>query len=1004
MPGSLFDDIPLPLAAGGATLEGAAGRSSFGADLDGLDLAAPGASLPMGPVATPAASNVGAAGAPKASAPMLDLGESSPSLEIGDNNPNYGDLDLPMPSTVSSPAMAERAAVKFTPQAKAGAAAPPALDLSIGVGSSGKDLSLDLEGESERPRERAKPAAKPAAKVKDKVVDDAEVREKKKLSPRTVKILAAATLGVAAIGAGGFFFYQRHSAAQQRAQSINDDLTRARKMLAAGDPGHWGRAVSAAKKVLEFDSKNGEALGIVAEASFAGFLEEGTGGTARLAAGKRALGSASEAAVNSSALDRARALQALAGEQPDAALQALQTLSKANPADPTLALYIAWAQLDLHQPKEALQSLTPVVASPLRKAPGLYARGRANFELGNLTEARADFTGVLAIDKDHIGAQVGLAAAAPPTMAAQREADVMSILQRKDIDQADARAVVAAWTLAGDDARRAGRFDAARDRYRKALTLAAADLSAQVGLAETELQDNKIELAAELVDKVLALDPEHVVANVLAAEISLKRNKLDDASKKIAVLMARTPPVTNPHQLARIQTLSGLLLEAQGHDDDALARLNDAVTTAGDRDLSPTIATVKLLGKMAQKAQAANNPTRAAELHARADQALAPLVSRAAVESELTVIIGASYLNAGDAAKAEEWLRKAVTTRPNDVEAYFHLAEALRRLQREGEAIEALRKAFDLDPTRTDVGVQLARTYEGLARNDDATQMYDKLLANKEASIELRSRAGRFFARLGQIEKAVVQGTEILKVDPENNAAGFYLRGEGELNAGRLDDARRSFVHAVELERDAQYLDAHGRAAEQLAQKIGDTKYDEEALRAYSAASELAPTMYNPLAGQGRIYVKRHEAVKALGPLLAANKLNPQDAEVMYGIGVSYQEQNQITAAIAWLARSTTAKATADSANRLGRLYLDTDQAGSAAMALTEAVRLGKEKEKALNIQVPWLTESLYFLGRVESDRRNVGGAKRAWEDFLGRNPPNPTQVDEVKRYLANPH
>ena len=123
----------------------------------------------------------------------------------------------------------------------------------------------------------------------------------------------------------------------------------------------------------------------------------------------------------------------------------------------------------------------------------------------------------------------------------------------------------------------------------------------------------------------------------------------------------------------------------------------------------------------------------------------------------------------------------------------------------------------------------------------------------------------------------------------------------------------------------------------------------------------------------------------------------------MYGIGVSYQEQNQIKAAIAWLARSTTANATADSANRLGRLYLDTDQAGSAAMALTEAVRLGKEKEKALSIQVPWLTESLYFLGRVESDRRNVGGAKRAWEDFLGRNPPNPTQVDEVKRYLANP-
>ena len=1001
LPGSLFDDIPLPAVGGPATPPAAAPRahtaSTASLDLDGLDLALPSSSAP-GPVATPAATNLGRPAA-KAGAPMLDLGESSPNLDLGGGgNPNYGDLDLPSPTPVTSAAMAERTAVKFAPGSK-DVEPPPSLDLSVGPAPSAKDLSLDLDGESERPR------ATPAAKGKSKAAAVAtEEPTKKKLSPRTVKIVAAATLGLAGLGAGGFVYYRKHAAAQQREQSITDELARATKLLNAGDPGHWKRAVLAAQKVLDLDAKNATALGIVAEASFAGYLEEGTGGAARINAGKRALAAASEAAVNSPMLERARALQALAGEQADGALQALLGASKANPSDATLALYTVWAYLELHQPKAALAALPPVLANPQRRAAGLYARGRANLELGNLDDARKDFSGVLELDKDHIGAQVGLAQAAPPTMAAQREADLMAVLQRKDIQQADVRVVTAAWAMAGDDARRAGRFDAARDRYRKALGVTANDITAQVGLAETELRDNKLDLASELIDKVIALDANHVVANAVAAEIALKRNKLDDAGKKIAALMARNPPISNPQHLARIQTLSGLLLEAQGNDVDALARLRDAVTTAGDRDLGPTIATVQLLGKMAQKADAAKDVAKAEELRGLADQTLAPLASRADKESELTVIIGVSYLSAGNAIKAEEWLRKAVTTRPNDVEAHFQLAEALRLLQRDSESIEALRKAFDLDHSRIDVGVQLARTYEQLGRNDDATQMYDTLLANKESSIELRSRAGRFFARLGQTEKAAAQGAEILKADPEKNAAGFYLRGEGELVAGKLDDARRSFVRAVELEHDPQYLDAHGRASEQLSLKTGDTKYDEEALRAYASANEIAPTMYNPLAGRGRIYVKRHEAVKALEPLVAANKLNPQDAEVMYGIGVAYQEQNQTKAAIAWLARANSIKPTAESANRLGRLYLDSDQAGAAATALTEAVRLAKEKEKAQGMQVPWLTESLYFLGRVESDRRNVGGARRAWEDFLGRNPPNQTQVDEVKRYLANPH
>ena len=103
--------------------------------------------------------------------------------------------------------------------------------------------------------------------------------------------------------------------------------------------------------------------------------------------------------------------------------------------------------------------------------PALYGRGQAQLALGDRAGAAADFDAVLKHDHDHVGAQVGQAAAAPSSELEQRETQLMALLQRKDIDQADPRAVARAWTLAGDAARIAGRVDAAAERYKKALAL-----------------------------------------------------------------------------------------------------------------------------------------------------------------------------------------------------------------------------------------------------------------------------------------------------------------------------------------------------------------------------------------------------------------------------------------------------------------------------------------------------------------------------------------------------
>ncbi|MGH9888546.1 MAG: tetratricopeptide repeat protein, partial [bacterium] len=524
---------------------------------------------------------------------------------------------------------------------------------------------------------------------------------------------------------------------------------------------------------------------------------------------------------------------------------------------------------------------------PAVKVPALFGRGNAKLELADLDGARADFAAVLEQAKDHIGAQIGLAAAQPPSAAQQQEDDLLAILARKDIAQADPRAVAQAWTLAGTAAMRAGRLDVARERLRKALAAIPQDVAATTRLAETELRDGKLATAADLTATALTLAKDNVPAQLVQSEIEIKQNKLPLAADRLAALANHVTPLA-PLDRARLFLVTGKLLEAQGKDAEAVDAYTQGAKAAGDLDLAPMMAAVGKLAQLTAAATQAKNAARADELRARADELLGELASHAEREPHLAMTLGVAYLQQGNAAKAEPWLRRVVEARPNDAEARFQLGRARLSTGHPEDALEALNAALALDASRADIGAELARTYEALGRDTDASAMYTRLLVAKDPSLELRARAGRFYARTGAIDKAGEQGAKIVEADP-HSAAGLYLKGEGLLAAGKALDARQMFQHALEVDRDPQYLDALGRAAEALA-KGGDRELQDLALRSYQAAAEAAPAMSNPLAGQGRLYVARHEAAKAVRPLLDAARIEPRNADVQFLLGAAYQE------------------------------------------------------------------------------------------------------------------
>lgn len=936
-PGSLFDDIPVP----------------SGATVEDLGLRAP------------------RTGAP--SAPPLDLGANA-SIDLGLPPPSRPSSGSIPPLLGSSPG-GLRAGTPSIPGV-------PGLAPDFGA-----DPALITDGPPPPRIAMPKPPAIPAApRARDK---------------RKTRMALLAVLGVLVLGAGGAFGYRHYAAAQERKEQIADGLAQARRALVATEPGHWQRAANAAKRVLALDESNSEAIGLGAEANFASAIDDGTGAVARIRAGKQLLAKAAAEAITTQPIARARALSALASNNAEQAANQLRALMP-NPAaaDANLRLYFAWAEAARGDAPAAITAFDQALAAQNpHKISALYGRAQVRLDQGDLAAARTDYAAVLELDKEHLGAQVGLAAALPSAQAQQRESDLLAILQRKDLAEADPRALARAWRLAGDEARRGGRLEAAGERYRKGLESLPDDVAILMGIAQLELANGRAPAARETIDKVLGMAANDLSAILVAAEVDLAQNQLDSAGKRLDDVRGRQP--AHPLLQARLAQLSGRLLEITEDYEGALKLYRDAVKLAGEADLGPTMAAVGLLTRLADRADG-EDAAAAATYRTEIDALLEPLTKRAAEDSSVAVTLGAAYLAGGNAVKAEEWLTRATTQRPDDADAKLQLARAMSKLNKVQASIDLLTKAFAANPERADIGAELARSMETAGRGKEAAALYEKLLDSPNVPVALRAHAGRFLARQGQIERAAAQGEAILAAMPDGDAAGYYLRGLGALYAKKLDDARRDLQRAANLDHDPEYLDALGRVTEQLWRTSADSRYLEESLRAYTQSAEIQPTA-SSLHGIGRLYLERRDAAKALTPLLQANQLDGRDADVLYLIGVAYQEQHQYKAAVAWLERSIEGKPRAEADYRLGLCQLELEQGARAAAALTRAtaVALAEEKkggEKAEKI--PWLTEALYLLGRVEHDRRNEGAARRAWEGYLARNPSNLPQVDEVKRLL----
>ncbi|HSD90476.1 MAG TPA: tetratricopeptide repeat protein, partial [Kofleriaceae bacterium] len=900
-PKGFFDDLPQPATAGGKgglfddLPEPAKGAGSVGL-FDDLPQPTFGSSdIDLGP----------------ASGPSLELDSAGPELDLGlplGQDSGFQDLDLgePTKSPAKGPAGADEgpSPIKIKTPAKGAAPAKP---IAINVPKDGKpgelklDLAEDPHGAVGAPAAAgSKAATAAAAKQAAKKAAAEETAEAKIAKRKRQRIVLGAVLGVAALGAGGFTFYQRHAKAKARAEQIASGIDGARKALRAEPPTHWQTAAAQAQSVIQLDATNTQALGLAAEAQIAGALDTGINGTTRIAQGRTYLQDGIGAGKITPELERAQAVAFIAANQPDKAVPKLQQLIGREPKDGWLQLYLGWAQLGIGDADAALKAFDAAVANTKEtKIPALYGHGRAKLMQADIEGARTDFGTVLeavkAVGREHVCAQVQLAATLPPSKAAQRDGDLKAILERKDVkaNQADPRCITQVYTNLGDVARMGGFLEVARENYRKAIALTPTDVQALAGLARVEIRDGKLQVAADLVQKAAAANANDPDTQLVTGELLVAQGKLGDAEKLIAALAERKPPLVKL-DMAQLQVIKGRLLEAQGKPEDAINAYAEGAKLAGDLDLTPTMAAVRLLTELAKKEP---DEAKATVYRQRADQLLSALAERAQEDGQLSTQLGVAYLQAGDPAKAETFLSRAVALREDDPEAKLALGKALSALGRTDEAIVQIQAALKIDPNRIGYALELALTYQAAGRDGDAIAAFEKLLAMPDVPLTVRSNAGRFFAKKALLDrkpelmdKAVAQAAPILKEEPDN-PAGLYLKAESLIKAGKFDEAAPVLTKATDADPDAQYLDALGRANEGRLVQSKDSKYIEAARSAYERASKADPKLVHALVGQGHMLVMRGGSEhydQALKPLIAAEQLDKTSSEIMYWMGMAY--------------------------------------------------------------------------------------------------------------------
>ncbi len=268
-------------------------------------------------------------------------------------------------------------------------------------------------------------------------------------------------------------------------------------------------------------------------------------------------------------------------------------------------------------------------------------------------------------------------------------------------------------------ARESGDLDTALHHYRLALEVDPDFALAHYGMGQVHAARGVFGQAAEAFAKAVAADPDFVEGwfDLAAAEQRLERPEAAQAALESLLSMAPD------HVDARLRLAA--LLHRSGRHDQAMAELQHVL----ERDPLHADALQSLVMLLTD-----------ADRHEAAVTRLAAALDAASSSQDRGRVLALSAhvaLRRGDVDAAERGYREAVAADADLADAWFNLGQLLSRRDQNAAALDALRRAAQLDPTRGNAALALARLEMALGLWQDARRTLDAAADAENAAHDL---------------------------------------------------------------------------------------------------------------------------------------------------------------------------------------------------------------------------------------------------------------------------
>lgn len=368
---------------------------------------------------------------------------------------------------------------------------------------------------------------------------------------------------------------------------------------------------------------------------------------------------------------------------------------------------------------------------------------------------------------------------------------------------------------------------------------------------------------------------------------------------------------------------------------------------------------------------------------------------------------GVQFLAENNLADAQQKLLNATKQDPKSATAWFNLAICQYRLGANDDALEAAKKAVELNPSYSRAAVLLSVLYLRLGQPPLAVKVLEDALAKRPGDAMLLGAKARALVANAEYNRALETCVEALRLDQSNPEVMRYL-AEAYLGLGRVGLARLALERAYEVYTGEEVKaaisgeESSGPARKQYDLRLaqGGGSWRGVGAEATSREAGLAHIHYL----YGRLYMGDSEWESARDQFRKATQLRPDYAEAWNNLGVCWIVARKGDEAVEAINKALELQPTWIEARvNLGsawRVTRDPEKASKARAAYETALKQDPRRAEAhFNLGILYLENSMADLANEEARYAKSLEYLNAYKEIRGA---GIDAKDPIDKYIAD--